>query len=69
VFVKETGYGSQASRSHHRKVGDEVSALEWPGAVFATFSMKQRLFDKGWGTLALLVKVGEFMEDWRTHIL
>jgi hypothetical protein len=29
VFIKETGHGSRASRSHYHKVGDKVSALEW----------------------------------------
>lgn len=30
VLVEETGYRSQASRSHYSKVGDEVSPPEWP---------------------------------------
>ena len=46
MFVEETSYGSQASRSHPHKVGDEVSALEWPeecGLVLVTASRERRL--------------------------
>jgi hypothetical protein len=46
VFVEETGYGSQASHSYYHKVGDEVSALEWPeecGLVLVTVSRERKL--------------------------
>jgi len=55
AYIEETGCGSQASRSHHHKVGDEVSALEWPecGPVSVRVSREKKL-----------VKI----EQWRDHI-
>ena len=50
MFIEVTGYGSQASHSHHYKVGDEVSVLDWPeecGLVLVTASRERRLVKTG----------------------
>jgi hypothetical protein len=55
-----TGHGSQASRSQHYKVGDEVSVLEWPeecGLVLVTASRERRLVKMGkWSLVSQAAK-------------